>query len=227
MKICYLIYDDMTLQDLVGPMQIWSLMRDVEPEFVAKAIGPVSTDSGLTVTATHDFSSASAAPDIFFVPGGTGGTFRAAVDEETLAFARSRAEAATWVTSVCTGALILGAAGLLKGYKAATHWSAMGLLDGYGALPTPERWVIDRNRATGGGVTAGIDFGLALMAEIAGEDAAKAAQLMVEYAPAPPFDAGSPEAAGEKTVAAVMAGFADASPDLEAMLAKQTDQGVS
>lgn len=220
MKICYLIYDDMTLQDLVGPLQIWSLLPDVEPEFVAKAIGPIRTDSGLTVTATHDFATASAAPDIFFVPGGTSGTFRAAVDDETLAFARSRGEAATWVTSVCTGALILGAAGLLKGYKAATHWSAMGFLEGYGAIATHERWVIDRNRATGGGVTAGIDFGLALMAEIAGEETAKVAQLAVEYAPSPPFNSGSPEVADEKTVEAVMAGFADAGSDLEAMIAK-------
>lgn len=220
MKITYLVYDDMTLQDLVGPLQIWSLMPDVEPEFVAKTKGPVRTDSGLTVTATHDFETASTAPDIFFVPGGTKGTFLAAADEATLAFAKSRGEAATWVTSVCTGALILGAAGLLQGYKAATHWAAMGMLEGFGATPTSERWVIDRNRATGGGVTAGIDFGLALMAEIAGEEAAKVAQLAVEYAPNPPFSSGRPDEADEKTVEAVLAGFADAGPQIEAMLAR-------
>jgi cyclohexyl-isocyanide hydratase len=111
------------------------------------------------------------------------------------------------LTSVCTGALILGAAGLLEGYKATTHWMALDALQGFGAEPVRERWVIDRNRATGGGVTAGIDFGLALMAELAGEEVARAVQLGLEYAPKPPFDSGTPETAAPETVEQVRSWF--------------------
>ncbi len=207
MKITYLLYDNMTLLDLVGPLQVWSTFPDVQPQLVARELQPVTTDSGLSVMPTHSFATAEDHPDIFFIPGGTSGTARAASDPETLEFVRRQGGGAQWVTSVCTGALVLGAAGLLQGYRAATHWAAMPMLENFGATPVDERYVIDRNRATGGGVTAGIDFGLAMMAEIAGEDLAKAAQLAFEYAPQPPFQSGTPAQADEKTIQMVMQMF--------------------
>ena len=121
-------------------------------------------------------------------------------DEETLAFLRKQAEKARYVTSVCTGSLVLGAAGLLKGYKSACHWSSREYLPAFGAIPVAERVVRDRNRLSGGGVTAGIDFGLTMAAELAGEDVAKTIQLALEYDPKPPFDSGSPEKAGPAVV---------------------------
>ena len=124
-------------------------------------------------------------------------------DETLLEFLRVQGRQAAYVTSVCTGSLLLGAAGLLSGYRAATHWMSMDLLALFGAIPVAERVVVDRNRITGGGVTAGIDFGLVVAAELAGEDAARRIQLMMEYDPAPPFDAGSPLRASPEVVAAV------------------------
>ena len=122
-------------------------------------------------------------------------------DPETLDFLRQQAPGARYVTSVCTGSLVLGAAGLLKGYKSACHWASRDLLKDFGAIPVAERVVRDRNRISGGGVTAGIDFGLAVAAELAGEEVARTIQLMLEYDPQPPFDSGSPEKAGAERVA--------------------------
>lgn len=160
---------------------------------------------------THTYDTASRHPDILFAPGGTHGTFAISEDQATLDYLNGRAQQASWITSVCTGALVMGAAGLLRGYRATTHWAAMDRLKDYGAEPVNERWVIDRNRATGGGVTAGIDFGLAMVAEIAGVEAARMVQLAVEYNPAPPFNSGHPDVAKAETVEAVLAGFAAAS----------------
>lgn len=207
MKIHYVIYPDMTLLDLVGPVQIWNNFPDLEVCFVAKTLDPVKTDSGMIVTPSHSFAEVTDIPDILFVPGGTLGTAMAAQDAQTLAFVREQGEHAGWVTSVCTGAIILGAAGLLDGYNAATHWAAMEFLPNFGAKPVDQRYVIDRNRATGGGVTAGIDFGLALMAEISGEQLAQMSQLSVEYTPAPPFTSGHPREASDEIMAAVTANF--------------------
>lgn len=190
----------MTLLDLVGPMQIWNNFQNVHCEFVSQEMSPVTTDTGFKVLPTHTFSSAEQVPDILFVPGGTSGTTRAALDPETVGYVKEAAMQARWITSVCTGALVLGAAGLLRGYRAATHWAAMPLLENFGATPVYERYVIDRNRATGGGVTAGIDFGLVMMSEIAGEESARAAQLAVEYAPRPPFRSGTPKEAKPETL---------------------------
>jgi len=208
MKIQLLTYPDMTLLDLVGPLQAWSLWPGGDIELVWKTTDPVPTDTGLAVVPTHSFADAAEAPDILFTGGGLDGTRRVMEDPEVIEFMQSRGEAAGWVTSVCTGALILGAAGLLRDHRATTHWMALDALPGYGAEPVKERWVIDRNRATGGGVTAGLDFGLALMAEIAGEEVAKAVQLGLEYAPKPPFDSGTPDTASPETVAAVAKLFA-------------------
>jgi cyclohexyl-isocyanide hydratase len=136
---------------------------------------------------------------VICVPGG-GGQVALMSDPETLDFLRRQAATARYVTSVCTGALVLGAAGLLKGYRSACHWASRDMLKDFGATPVAERVVRDRNRISGGGVTAGIDFGLAVAAELAGEEVAKSIQLFLEYDPRPPFDSGSPEKAGPEMV---------------------------
>lgn len=210
MKIVMLAYPGMTPLDLFGPLQLWSLLPDAEIQIVWKNTDPVMTDTGLAVVPTHSFSNAFQDPDILFAPGGTKPTLDLMQDAETIEFLKSRGENAKWVTSVCTGALLLGAAGLLKGYKATTHWAATEILAGLGAVPTKGRYVIDRNRATGGGVTAGIDFGLALAAEIAGEETAKVIQLAMEYSPQPPFNSGTPDEASPETVKTVTEHFAEA-----------------
>ncbi len=211
MKIQMLVYPDMTLLDLVGPLQVWSLWPGSEIQLVWKDTNPVMTDSGLAVVPTHSFADADPSPGILFSPGGLEGTARAMADGEVTGFMAERGARADWVTSVCTGALVLGASKLLEGYRATTHWMALDGLRAFGAEPVRERWVIDRNRATGGGVTAGIDFGLALMAEVAGEDIARAVQLGLEYAPKPPFDSGTPETADPKTVELVRELFSQGS----------------
>lgn len=208
MLIQMLVYPDMTLLDLVGPAQVWSLFPDVEMQYVWKDTNPVPTDCGLTVSPTQSFAEAASSPAILFTGGGLEGTTRAMSDPEVTQFMSAQGKQAEWVTSVCTGALILGASQLLNGYKATTHWMAIDALANFGAESVKERWVIDRNRATGGGVTAGIDFGLALMAEIGGRDLAEAAQLGLEYDPSPPFDSGSLAKASPATVKRVGALFA-------------------
>ena len=211
MKIQMLVYPDMTLLDLVGPLQVWSLWPEGEIQLVWKDTSPVMTDSGLAVVPTHAFADAWTDPDILFTGGGTEGTFRCMADPEVLGFMATRGEQAKWITSVCTGSMILGAAKLLDGYEATTHWLTLDALEGFGAKPVKKRWVIDRNRATGGGVTAGIDFGLALLAEIEGDEVAQSIQLAVEYAPSPPFDCGTPEKAGPALVDQVRTLFAQQS----------------
>lgn len=208
MRISMLIYPDFTPLDLFGPLQIWATFPNAEIEIVAKDATLTTTDTPAQLLPTHTYDSAHRQPNILFVPGGTAGTAAIAQDSETLEYLADRGARADWVTSVCTGSLVLGAAGLLKGFRATTHWAAMDLLESFGAQPVKERWVIDRNRATGSGVTAGIDFGLALMAELAGEEAARQAQLAVEYDPQPPFRSGHPDVADAATTDAVLNGFA-------------------
>lgn len=203
MRVQILVYPGMTLLDLVGPLQVWATRPGWETQFVWKRVGPVVTDSGLSVNATASFADAWRAPDILFVPGGFIPTFELLDDPAVIEFLRNQGADAKWVTSVCTGAILLGAAGLLKGYRASTHWAVHDSLALFGAIPTQERWVIDRNRVTGGGVTAGIDFGLALVAHIAGPDRARATQLWLEYSPQPPFNSGTPAQASPATVAEV------------------------
>jgi cyclohexyl-isocyanide hydratase len=159
----------------------------------AKTMAPVETDVVLTLNPTHTFDDCPSA-DLLCVPGGFG-VDDAMRDEETVRFVKRQAAGAKYVTSVCTGAFILGAAGLLKGKKATTHWAYHDALADVGATPVKARVVRDGNVFTGGGVTAGIDFAFTLAAEIAGVEVAKAIQLGLEYDPAPPFDAGSPEKA--------------------------------
>jgi len=206
-RIQMLVYPGMTLQDLVGPLQVWAAWPGAEIQFAWKSTGPVPTDSGLAVIATTSFADAWAAPDILFAPGGLLPTFELLEDEAAIGFLRSRGEQAKWITSVCTGAVLLGAAGLLRGYRAATHWFARDSLALFGATPSSERWVIDRNRATGGGVTAGIDFGLALLSHVAGPELARVVQLALEYSPQPPFRSGTPEEATPQTLATLRAAW--------------------
>ena len=200
-----LLYPGLTQLDLTGPFEVLHRVPDAEVHLVWKTLAPVVADSKLSLgpTATLD---GCPALDVVFVPGGKGQT-PLMQDEVVLSFLRAQARGARYVTSVCTGALLLGAAGLLSGYQAATHWAFMDLLPTFGATPVRKRVVIDRNRITGGGVTAGIDFGLTLAAELAGDAAAKAIQLGLEYDPAPPFHCGHPDVAEPAVTAQVRAWF--------------------
>lgn len=198
-QIGMLLFPKVTQLDLTGPAQFLSRVPGARLHLVWKDLAPVMTDAGFTINPTVDFSGCPQF-DVLCVPGGFGIT-QLLEDRETLAFLQRQGEGARYVTSVCNGSLMLGAAGLLRGYRAACHWAWRHYLPRFGAIPVAERIVRDRNRISGGGVTAGIDFALALAAELAGEETAKLLQLGLEYDPQPPFDCGTPEQAGEKRVA--------------------------
>ena len=199
--IGFLIYPDVTQLDATGPAQILSLLPGAAIHFVWKTRGLVPTDAGFSIAPT-DTCADCPTLDVLCVPGGPGQRAIMA-DPEILEFLERQGRQARYVTSVCSGSLLLGAAGLMRGYQAGAHWAFRHLLPAFGAHPVAERVVVDRNRITGGGVTAGIDFGLTLAAELFGEDAAREIQLLVEYNPAPPFDAGTPESAGPDLAARV------------------------
>ena len=198
MHIAFLLFPGITQLDLTGPAQFLSRLPNAKVDLVWDSLDPVPTDAGFSILPTATFAQMPRA-DVLCVPGGMG--VAKVIDQpQALDWVRQVGSEATWVTSVCTGALVLGAAGLLRGYKATTHWAWHDLLSLFGAEPVQARTVIDRNRVTGGGVTAGIDFALTLMAQIAGEAHAKAVQLALEYDPAPPFDTGTPAKAGPDLV---------------------------
>jgi cyclohexyl-isocyanide hydratase len=201
-----LLYPRLTQLDLTGPFEVLHRVPGAQVHLVWKDTAPVRADSGLGLIPTTTFD---ACPelDLVFVPGGTG-IDELLSDPGVLAFLRAQGARARYVTSVCTGALVLGATGLLRGYRAATHWAYMDLLPLVGAVPTDERVVVDRNRITAGGVTAGIDFGLRILAELAGEPLAKGVELAIEYDPAPPFRAGHPRTAEPEIVERVTAAYA-------------------
>ncbi|RJT24700.1 DJ-1/PfpI family protein [Chakrabartia godavariana] len=211
MDLAFLLFPGVTQLDLTGPAQVLSRLPGARVHLVWHSLDPVPTDAGFSILPNATFADLPA-PDLLCVPGGMG-IADVIDDDAALQWVRSAGAEAQWVTSVCTGALILGAAGLLQGYRATTHWAWHDRLALFGATPVKARSVMDRNRATGGGVTAGIDFALALVAEIAGEDAARTIQLALEYDPAPPFSAGSPEGAGRETVAAYAARANRLAPD--------------
>lgn len=200
LEVAMLAFPAMTLLDLVGPQATWG--HHARTHIVWETMDPLVTDTGVTVVPTATFATCPRSVDILFVPGGFG-TWDVVANPAALEFLRSRAEGARYVTSVCTGSLILAAAGLLDGYRAATHWATYDMLRELGVEGAHERVVVDRNRITGGGVTAGIDFGLTVLAALRGEVVARTTQLMLEYDPAPPFDAGSPERAGAELTAMV------------------------
>lgn len=200
MQIAFLLFPGLTQLDMTGPAQFLSRMPGAKMDLVWKSLDPVMTDAGFAIVPTATFADLPTV-DILCIPGGIG-VADVMNDDEAMAWIRAVGTEAQWVTSVCTGSLILGAAGLLKGYKATSHWAWHHHLALFGAEPVKARTVFDRNRVTGGGVTAGIDFALALIAAVSGEGVAKTLQLGLEYDPAPPFDTGSPEKAGDAIVSA-------------------------
>ena len=189
-----LIFPEMTQLDMTGPYEVFAKFPHAKVHLIWKDLAPVTADGGMRILPTTTYG---ACPplDILCVPGGFG-VNALLTDGETLDFVRAQSGAARYVTSVCTGALVLGAAGLLKGRRATTHWMSHDLLGRFGAVAVKEQVVVDGNVITGGGVTAGIDFALVLASEMLGEEAARKIQLAIEYNPEPPSDAGSPEAAG-------------------------------
>jgi cyclohexyl-isocyanide hydratase len=192
-RVGMLVFPGITQLDLTGPQEFFTKVRGVEVRLYWKNLTPVTSASGLQLIPTRTFEDESPI-DLLCVPGGPGQVDLMA-DDEVLNFLRRTAEKSLYVTSVCTGSLLLGAAGLLQGYKATTHWMAMDDLSALGAIAVCERIVCDRNRITGAGVTAGIDFALAVIAQLWGEPTARTVQLALEYDPQPPFTAGSPRTA--------------------------------
>jgi len=201
-----LLFPRLTQLDMTGPYEVFTRMPGAKVDVIAKSRDPVTSDQGLTFVPTASFEDIEGL-DLICVPGGPG-IGPLLENEPTLAFLRRVAADARYVTSVCTGALVLGAAGLLKGKRATTHWMSLDLLAPFGATPVRERVVRDGNVFTGGGVTAGIDFALTVAAEVAGEEAARAIQLFIEYDPAPPFRCGSPDTADPALVARTREGAA-------------------
>ncbi|MCK1793133.1 isonitrile hydratase [Pseudomonas violetae] len=193
LQIGFLLFPQVQQLDLTGPYDVLASLPDVQVHLVWKDLAPVTASTGLVLQPTTTFDECPAL-DVICIPGGSGvGTLME--DEVTLSFIKAQAATARYVTSVCTGSLVLGAAGLLKGKRATTHWAYHELLKPLGAIAVQDRVVRDGNLLTGGGITAGIDFALTLAAELFGEDTAQLVQLQLEYAPAPPFASGSPDTA--------------------------------
>ncbi len=192
------MYPGMTALDIVGPQQVLSSLPHVQIHRIWKTLDPIKTDDGMTIVPDTTFENCPPL-DVLCVGGGLG-QMAVVDDPEILDFFRRQGSIAKFITSVCGGSEFLAKAGLLQGYRAATHWMMREQLAGLGVEVGTERVVIDRNRMTGGGVTAGIDFGLVVAEALCGEEAAKIAQLLMEYDPAPPFDVGSPEKAGAELV---------------------------
>ncbi len=197
-RIAMVIFPRMTQLDLTGPFEVLARMPGAQVDLLWHRIEPVKDAQGLTFTPTATFADYGT-PHILFIPGGPG-VLEAMQDEELIAFVKAAGAAAEQITSVCTGSLVLGAAGLLKGKRATTHWSSVDQLALLGAIPTRERVVIDGNTITGAGVTSGIDFGLAVVAELHGEEKAREVQLQIEYDPQPPYDSGSVKTAAPELV---------------------------
>jgi putative intracellular protease/amidase len=194
MNIAILLYDRFTALDAIGPYEVLSRLPGADLQFVAREPGPVHTDNGLLTLVARASIADVSNPDIVLVPGGPG-EVAARAGGEVLDWLRAAHETTTWTTSVCTGSLILAAAGLLDGKRATSHWLAMDELRRLGAEPVSERVVFDGKLVTAAGVSAGIDMALALAAKVAGDQVAQAIQLGIEYDPQPPFDAGSPDKA--------------------------------
>ncbi len=202
MEIAIPLYPGYTVLDAVGPYEVLSRLPGARVRWLAAEAGPMTPESGqLTLLADAPYEDVPS-PDLVLVPGGTG-TRAVLGDERLLSWLRGAHETATWTTSVCTGSLLLGAAGILDGLRATSHWTELDALAGFGAIPTDERVVAEGKVVTSAGVSSGIDMGLWLAGQIAGEDFAKALQLMIEYDPQPPFDSGSTAKAGPELVALV------------------------
>ncbi|HEY3849175.1 MAG TPA: DJ-1/PfpI family protein [Acetobacteraceae bacterium] len=217
-RIGLLLFPRMTQLDLTGPFEVFAKLPDAEVLLLWKTLQPVEAETGLRLL-PHATLRNCPPLDVVCVPGGPG-VDALMEDAEMLEWLRAQAEHARYVSSVCTGALVLGAAGLLRNKHATTHWASRDLLAAFGAIPTVGRVVRDGNLFTGGGVTAGIDFALTMVAELAGPAAAQAIQLQIEYAPAPPFDAGTPETAPAAVIEAVRARGAATRAERESLVAR-------
>ncbi len=196
-EIAFLLYEDMTALDAVGPYEVLARLPGADVKFVASTPGPTRTDVGLVLVADSRLEDVPS-PDIVVVPGGPG-TMKAIGDAAAVEWLRQARESSKWTTSVCTGSLLLGAAGILEGKRATSHWILRDMLREFGAEPVAERVVVEGNVITAAGVSAGIDMALKLAAMEAGEDEARALQLVIEYDPDPPFDSGSLEKADSDT----------------------------
>lgn len=224
-RIGLLVFPRVQQLDLTAPYEVFASLPGAEVHLVGASLDTVASATGLPLTPTATFATCPDL-DVLCVPGGIG-VNALMQDEPTLAFLRTRGERARYVTSVCTGALVLGAAGLLRDRRATTHWASLDLLAAFGATPVRERVVRDGRLITGGGVTAGIDFALTVVAELAGIAAAQAVQLALEYAPAPPFDAGTPETAPPAVLAAARARLAGSRAERERIVAEVTGSAVT
>jgi cyclohexyl-isocyanide hydratase len=213
LEIGMLLYPELTLLDLIGPQTVFSWFA--KTHLVWKTMDPIASDTGIRVQPTSTFETCPSELDILFVPGGFGQQ-RFMTDASVLAFLADRARKSKYITSVCSGSLLLGAAGLLKGFKATSHWAVRDQLRAFGAEPVEARVVVDRNRITGGGVTAGIDFGLVLLAKLRGDEAAKLTQLAMEYDPEPPFNSGNPKIADPETLRQAVSFMREAMEQLQA-----------
>ena len=220
LHIGLLLFPKVQQLDLTGPYEVFASLPGTTVHLPARTLDPVRTATGLMLLPTTTLDDCPAL-DVLCVPGGIG-VNALLQDEAMLGFVRRQAEGARFVTSVCTGALVLGAAGLLRGRRATTHWASHDLLAAFGATPVHGRVVRDGNLLTGGGVTAGIDFALTLVAELAGRDAAETIQLNLEYAPAPPFAAGSPDTAPAQILAEARSRGASARAERETLIAALT-----
>ena len=217
-RIGMLIFPRLTQLDMTGPYEVLARLPDTKVDLVAKTLDPVTTDRGMQIVPTVTYETCPPL-DIVMVPGGPGQQ-DLMEDEEALSFLRRQAAQAKYVTSVCTGSLVLAAAGLLKGRRATSHWAAVEYLPLMGAIPVREQVVIDGNIVTGAGVTSGIDFALKLAAILDGEQVAREIQLQIEYEPEPPFDSGSPERAAPETLATVKARLAKLGEERRAVAAR-------
>ena len=200
MLIQSLIYPGFTTLDLIGALQPLAQIPGAKTEIVARMPGANPTDSGAAIMADATFETAASSPDVLLVPGGGTPSIDVLEDKATMDFLARQGATAQWIVAVCTGSLLLGKAGLLNGYKAASHWAVIDTLDAFGATPVQERVVIDRNRCTGGGVTAGVDIGLTVAGLLAGNEAGRMIELVLEYNPAPPFGSGHPSLADAATL---------------------------
>lgn len=217
-NVGFVIFPDLTQLDFTGPQQVLARLPQSAMHIVAKSALPVPSDSGLSLVPTHTFENCPPL-DLICVPGGTGGVVRAMDDHETIEFVRRQSSSAKYVTSVCTGVFILGVAGLLRGRRATTHWAFAELLPLVGATHEKARVVKDGNLITAGGVTSGIDFGLRVVADIAGETVAQGIQLSLEYDPQPPF-VGHPERAPASVIASLSPRYQKLTGDFRAQITR-------
>jgi len=225
LHIGILVFPRVQQLDLTGPYEVFASLPEATVHLIWKDRAPIASATGLALAATATFGDCPLL-DVLCIPGGAG-VNALLQDGEVLDFVRAQAARARYVTSVCTGSLVLGAAGLLKGRRATTHWLSHDFLERFGAIPVHARVVRDGNVITAGGVTAGIDFGLTVVAELAGRAQAEAIQLALEYAPEPPFRAGTPEGASPAVLAAVREQMAPTRKAREAIIAALAASGIA